>query len=120
MMRGFCILIVAISMVILAPAVADSPADALGASKNAVTMIPNATIINPMDPGYVWGNPQAIVLSGTNPVVFLNSAFKTEVGGLASGPSFTSSINRFRSDDPNAGVSNATKKAAKVGLTHWP
>jgi hypothetical protein len=120
MMSDFFILIVAISMVILAPAVANSPADALGASENASTKIPNATIINPMDPGYVWGNPQAIVLSGTNPVVFLNSAFSAEVGGLASGPSFTSSINRFRSDDPNAGVSNATKKAAKVGLTHWP
>jgi len=116
---GFSVMIGVILIALMVPAVAESPADALSANRGAA-QIPNASIINPMDPGYIWGNPQAIVLSGTDPVVFLNSAFSTEVGGLASGPTFTPSISRFRNDDPNAGASNATRKAAKIGLVHWP
>ena len=114
------IMVGVILIALMVPALAESPADALSANRGAATQMPNTSIINPMDPGYIWGNPQAIVLSGTDPVVFLNSAFSTEVGGLASGPTFTSSINRFRNDDPNAGASNATRKAAKIGLVHWP
>ena len=120
MMKEFSILIGVILIALIMPAVANSPADALSANHGAVMQPPNASIINPMDPGYIWGNPQAIILSGTDPVVFLNSAFSTEVGGLASGSSYTPSISRFRNDDPNAGVSNVTKKSAKIGLTHWP
>jgi hypothetical protein len=120
MIRDFSLLIGAILIALIVPVIAESPADALNANRGAVTQPPNASIINPMDPGYIWGNPQAIVLSGTDPAIFLNSAFSTEIGGLASGPSFTPSISRFRSDDPNAGVSNATKKAAKIGLVNWP
>jgi hypothetical protein len=31
---------------------------------------------------------------------------------------FTASINNFRNADPKAGVSNATRRTAKVGLEH--
>ena len=120
MTRDFSSFSIVILIALMVPAIAESPADALSANRGAATQTPNASIINPMDPGYIWGNPQAIVLSGTDPVVFLNSAFSTEVGGLASGPTFTSSISRFRNDDPNAGASNVTRKAAKIGLVHWP
>lgn len=77
------------------------------------------TIINPMDPGYVWGNPNAIDLAGEDPSIFEKSAFSKTAGGIMA-EMYTSSINSFRSADPKAGISNATRKAAKVGLVNWP
>jgi hypothetical protein len=77
------------------------------------------TIINPMDPGYVWGNPNAIDLSGADPSIFEKSAFNKVAGGIMS-EMYTASINRFRNADQKAGFSNATRKAAKVGLVNWP
>lgn len=77
------------------------------------------TIINPMDPGYVWGNPNAIDLAGEDPSIFERSAFSKTAGGIMA-EMYTSSINSFRSADPKAGTSNATRKAAKVGLVNWP
>jgi|WetSurMetagenome_2_1015567.scaffolds.fasta_scaffold00499_20 hypothetical protein len=77
------------------------------------------TIINPMDPGYVWGNPNAIDLAGADPSIFEKSAFSKTAGGIMA-EMYTSSINSFRSADPKAGTSNATRKAAKVGLVNWP
>jgi len=79
----------------------------------------NRTIINPMDPGYVWGNPNAIDLAGEDPSIFEKSAFSKTAGGIMA-EMYTSSINSFRSADPKAGISNATRKAAKVGLVNWP
>jgi hypothetical protein len=72
-----------------------------------------------MDPGYVWGNPNAIDLSGADPSIFEKSAFNKVAGGIMS-EMYTASINRFRSADQKAGISNATRKAAKVGLVNWP
>jgi len=111
--------IAAVLMALIAPVFAESPSDTINPNRDVVNESINRTIINPMDPGYVWGNPLAIDLTNLNPVIFENSAFKKNPGGLMS-DMFTTSINNFRNADPNAGVSNATRKAAKVGLVHWP
>jgi len=109
----------AILIALIAPVLAESPSDAIKPNRDANNASINRTIINPMDPGYVWGNPRAIDLTSLNPVIFESSAFNKVPGGLMS-DMFTASINNFRSADPKAGVSNATRKAAKVGLVHWP
>jgi hypothetical protein len=104
---------------LMVPVLAESPADAINPNRDAVIKSTNVTIINPMDPGYVWGNPLAIDLTNMNPGIFENNAFKKTPGGLMS-DMFTASINDFRNADPKAGASNATRNAAKVGLVHWP
>jgi hypothetical protein len=111
--------IAAVLMALIAPVLAESPADAINPNRDVVNKSINMTIINPMDPGYVWGNPLAIDLTNLNPDIFENTAFKKNPGGLMS-DMFTTSINDFRNADLKAGVSNATMKAAKVGLVHWP
>ncbi len=106
-----------------APVLAESPSEAISANNDAgnvsSNMSINRTIIDPMDPGYIWGNPNAIDLSGANPAIFESNAFNKVPGGLMS-DMYTSSINSFRRADPKAGVSNVTRKAAKVGLINWP
>lgn len=120
MKKIFNILIGAIIIAMIAPIYAQVPSDVVNLNREAVEKFYNRTIINPMDPGYVWGNPFAIVLSGVNPDIFQNTAFGKDPGGLTSGNLYTSSINNFRNSDKNAGDSNATKKVAKVGLVNWP
>jgi hypothetical protein len=114
---NFRIAIAALLIALIAPVLAELPSDAIDPNRNAVNESINRTIINPMDPGYVWGNPLAIDLTNLNPEIFDNTAFKKNPGGLMS-DMFTTSINDFRNADPKAGASNATRKAAKVGLVH--
>ncbi|MFZ3147790.1 MAG: hypothetical protein WA137_01975 [Methanothrix sp.] len=112
-------IIAALLIALIAPVLAESPSDAIDPNRDALNESVNRTIINPMDPGYIWGNPLAIDLSNLNPGIFENTAFKKNPGGLMS-DMFTASINNFRNADPKAGASNATRRAAKVGLVHWP
>jgi hypothetical protein len=114
---NFRIAIAALLIALIAPVLAELPSDAIDPNRNAVNESINRTIINPMDPGYVWGNPLAIDLTNLNPEIFDNTAFKKNPGGLMS-DMYTSSINDFRNADPKAGVSNITMKAARVGLVH--
>lgn len=115
--KNFKVAIAAILIALIAPVLAESPSDAVSSNREAANQSVNRTIINPMDPGYVWGNPRAIDLSNLNPDIFESSAFKMTPGGLMS-DMYTSSINDFRNADPKAGVSNATRKAATLGLIH--
>ena len=114
---NFKAVVAAILIALIAPVLAESPSDAINPNRDSVNKSINRTIINPMDPGYVWGNPLAIDLTNLNPGVFESPSFKMTPGGLMS-DMFTASINEFRSADPNAGASNVTRKAAKVGLIH--
>jgi len=116
--KNFKVVITAILIALIAPVLAESPSDAVNSNRESVNESVNRTVINPMDPGYVWENPLAIDLTNLNPVIFENAAFNKNPGGLMS-DMFTTSINDFRNADPNAGASNATRKAAKVGLVHW-
>lgn len=120
MRKNFSLPIGILLIALIAPVVAELPSDVVNMSRGTVDLLPNRTIINPMDPGYVWGNPLAIELSGVNPAIFENSAFRKDPGGLTSGSLYTTSINDFRNADANAGESNATKKVAKIGLVNWP
>jgi hypothetical protein len=120
MNKNFSILIGAVLIALIAPAVAVLPSDVVNLNRGEVEQFYNRSIINPMDPGYVWGNPYAIDLSGIDPAVFQNAAFRKDPGGLMSSSLYTSSINDFRNADPSAGDSNTTKKAAKIGLVNWP
>jgi hypothetical protein len=135
---AFAVLLIPL-IALAAPVLAESPSEIIGAdndasnissnvsgnmSSNISTIIPSnvsikRTIINPMDPGYVWGNPNAIDLSGADPSIFEKSSFNKVADGIMS-EMYTASINRFRNADPKAGISNATRKAAKVGLVNWP
>lgn len=117
--KNFEIVIAAVLIALMAPALAESPSDAIDPHRDSGSKSVNMTIINPMDPGYVWGNPLAVDLTNLNPGVFENAAFMKNPGGLMS-DMFTTSINDFRNSDPKAGDSNATRKTAKVGLVHWP
>jgi len=108
----------AILIALIAPVLAQSPSEAIKPN-DANNVSINRTVINPMEPGYVWGNPQAIDLTNLNPEIFESSAFNKVPGGLMS-DMYTASINSFRRADPKAGVSNATRRAAKVGLVNWP
>ncbi len=119
MKKNINILIGAVLIALIAPAIAELPSDTVNANREAIEQLYNRSIINPMDPGYVWGNPLSIDLSGVDPVIFQNAAFRKDPGGLASGSLYTTSINDFRNADPSAGDSNATRKIAKVGLVHW-
>jgi hypothetical protein len=113
-------LIVAVTLIsLVAPVFSESPSDAVNSNRDAVNKSLNRTIIDPMDPGYVWGNPLAIDLSNLDPGIFENAAFRKDPGGLMSSM-YTASISAFREDDPKAGTSNATRKAARVGLVNWP
>ena len=114
------ILIGAVLIALIAPVVAESPSDAAIMNRDAVKPLSSAPILDPNDPGFIWGNPFAIDLSGVDPVIFQSAAFNLDTGGLASSYAYTTSINDFRSADSNAGDSNVTKKAAKIGLVHWP
>lgn len=120
MMKNYNILIGAVLVALIAPVVAILPSDAVNTNREVVEQIYNRSIVNPMDPGYVWGNPLTIDLSGVNPAVFQNAAFRKDPGGVMSSSLYTTSINDFRNADPGAGDSNATKKVAKIGLVNWP
>jgi hypothetical protein len=115
----------AILIALIAPVLAQSPSEAIKPNRDADdtndtnNVSINRTVINPMEPGYIWGNPRAIDLTNLNPEIFENSAFNKVPGGLMS-DMYTASINNFRRADPKAGVSNATRRAAKVGLVNWP
>jgi hypothetical protein len=69
---------------LIAPVLAESPSDTINPNRDVVNESINRTIINPMDPGYIWGNPLAIDLTNMNPVIFENTAFKKNPGGLMS------------------------------------
>ena len=120
MRKEFSILVGVVLIALVAQAAADSPSDVVNLNRKAAYQPPNTSIINPMDPGYVWGNPQAIALSGINPLVFESAVFKKDPGGLTLGSLYTTSIDNFLKADPEAGASNATKKTAKIGLVNWP
>ncbi len=120
MEKALGLLIGIILVALLAPANGQPPSDVVNLNRDAVENFYNRTIINPMDPGYIWGNPFAIVLSGVNPDIFQNAAFRKDPGGMTSGNLYTSSINDFRTSGMDAGKSNATKKAARIGLMNWP
>jgi hypothetical protein len=120
MRRNLNILIGAVLIALIAPAIAESPSDAAVMNRDAVKPLSGLPIVDPNDPGFIWGSPLAIDLSGVDPVIFQSAAFHMDTGGLASGNLYTTSMNEFRTADLNAGDSNATKKAAKIGLVHWP
>jgi hypothetical protein len=120
MKRNHNLIIGAIFMALIAPVVAELPSDAANANREAVERPFTTAIIDPMDPGYIWGNPLSIDLSGVKPAIFQNAPFSMDSGGLTSGSLYTTSINDFRNADSNAGASNATRKVAKIGLVHWP
>ena len=110
------ILVGAIFIALIAPIVAQLPSDAINGNREAVGQPSTTTIINPMDPNYIWGNPLAVDLNGVNPAVFQNMAFSKDPGGILGSSLYTTSINDFRKADPNAGYSNVPMKVAKVGL----
>ena len=118
MKKNLNILIGAILIALVAPIIAQLPSEAISGNREAVGQPSTAVIVNPMDPNYVWGNPQALDLNGVNPVIFQNAAFSKESGGILGSSLYTTSINDFRNADPNAGYSNVTKKTAKVGLVN--
>ncbi|NMC10560.1 MAG: hypothetical protein GYA39_06250 [Methanothrix sp.] len=120
MKKEFSFLVGAILIALVAQAAAESPSDVVNLNRKAAYQPPNTSIINPMDPGYVWGNPLAIGLSGINPLVFESAVFKKDPGGLTLGSLYTTSIDNFLKADPEAGASNVTKKTAKIGLVNWP
>ena len=60
---NFKVVIAALLIVLIAPVLAESPSDAVSSNREIVNESVNRTIINPMDPGYVWGNPLAIDLT---------------------------------------------------------
>ena len=110
-------LIAAILIFLTAPILAERPSDALSKSPESSDYSINRTVINPNDPGFVWGNPNAIDLTGRDSRVFESPSFMMTPGGLMS-DMYTSSINSFRRSDPNAGASNATRKTALLGLVN--
>lgn len=120
MRKIFYLLVGAILMALAAPVVAELPSDAVKMNRQAVEQHYSRPIINPMDPGYIWGVPFAVNLSGVDPVIFENAAFRKDPGGLTSGYLYTTSINDFRNADRNAGDSNATKNVSRLGLINLP
>jgi hypothetical protein len=122
--KNAALAVILIPLIALAtPVLAESPSEIIRADHEASNVSSNVsinrTVINPMDPGYVWGNPNAIDLAGANPSIFEKSAFNKVAGGIMA-EMYTASINSFRSADPKAGISNVSRKAAKVGLVNWP
>ena len=115
MKKIFGILVMTTMLAMIATAVAQIPSEAVKDNRENVSTI-DRTAVNPFDPAYVWGNPYAVALSGTSPAIFQNIAFKKTPGGVASA-TYTESINAFLAYDPDAGKSNITVNAAKVGLT---
>jgi hypothetical protein len=112
------ILIVAVLIALIAPAIAELSSDE--DTNYGIEQLYNASMMKPMDPHYIWINPLAIDLSGVNPEIFQNSEFSKDPYGMSSGNQFTASISRFLNADPSAGASKVVKRAAKVGLVHWP
>lgn len=119
-MRKLNLLVEILLLALIAPAVAEMPSDAVSKNREAAEQLSNRSIINPMDPAYVWGNPFAIVLSGINPAIFQSASFGKDPDGMASGNLWTSSISHFRKSDPNSGFSHVARKSAKIGLVYWP
>jgi len=78
---NFKVVIAALLIVLIAPVIAESPSDAVSSNREIVNKSVNRSIINPMDPGYVWGNPLAIDLTSLNPGIFDSPAFKMTPGG---------------------------------------
>jgi hypothetical protein len=111
------IIIGSILISLMAPAFALLPSDAVNSNKEQSGQQFNMTVINP---AYSWSSPPAIDLSGINPAVFRNNAFKKNPGGMSSGSLYTESIDYFLRDDPDAGTGKIAMKAAKIGLVHWP
>ncbi|VVB63832.1 Uncharacterised protein [uncultured archaeon] len=113
------ILIVAVLIALVAPAIAELSSEEVD-TNYGIEQLYNASMMKPMDPHYIWINPLAIELSGVNPEIFQNTEFSKDPDGMSSGNQFTASISRFLNADPNAGVSKVVKRVAKVGLVHWP
>lgn len=118
MKRNLNILIGAILIALIAPIVAQTPSDAINNNRDAIMQPSTPTIINPMDPNYIWGNPLAIELSNVDPVIFQSGAFANERGGILGSSLYTTSINDFLRADEKAGYSKVPKKAAKIGLVN--
>ena len=112
------ILIVAVLIALVAPAIAELSSDE--DTNYGIEQLYNASMMKPMDPNYIWINPLAIDLSGVNPGIFQNAEFSKDPDGMSSGNLFTASISRFLNADPSAGASKVVKSVAKVGLIHWP
>ena len=115
MAKIFSIMVLATMLALIAPAIAQLPSEAVASNREDISAI-NRSIINQFDPTYVWKNPYALDLSGISPAVFGNIAFAKSPGGVSSAL-YTESINEFLSRDPDAGKSNITVNAARVGLT---
>jgi hypothetical protein len=109
--------IAAALIVLLAPVLAELPSDAVSSNQGDVNYSINRTTNNPNDPGFIWGNPLAVDLTGVSSTVFDSPSFQMTPGGLMS-DMYTSSINAFRRADQKAGVSKAAKKTALVGLVN--
>jgi len=116
MRKEFSFLAGAILIALIAQAAAESPSDVVNLNRKAAYQPPNTSIINPMDPGYVWGNPQAIALSGINPLVFESAVFKKDPGGLTLGSLYTTSIDNFLKADPEAGQVTLPRKQQRLAL----
>jgi hypothetical protein len=126
----------AILMALIAPCVAELPPDTVNANRSVAEQPSNSSLSSvasaslaasgvSMDPGhfwgkYFWGNRPVIHLSGMSPEVFQSATFGKYPGGLSSGVVYTTSITDFINADPNAGASNVSKKAARIGLIYWP
>jgi len=113
------ILIGAILIALIAPALAVSPSYELNTTREAVEPLSNASTINPIHAVSTWGNLFMLDLSGVDPAIFDTQAFRKEPGGLSSGDLYTSSMEDFRNSDSDAGISKVTKKAAKLGLVNY-
>jgi hypothetical protein len=119
MKKIFEILILAVMIALVAPVIAELSSDEED-TNYGVEQLYNESMMQPMDPHYIWLNPLAVDLSRVNPEIFQNAEFSKDPDGMSSGNQFTASISRFLNSDPNAGTSKVVKSLAKVGLVHWP
>ena len=120
MKDNFNILIGLALIALIAPTVAQLPQDSLIANGGSVGQLPYASMVNPINSGYVRGNLVFIDLSKINPAIFNTAAFSKEPGGMSSGDLYTTSVNDFLKSGINGGISNVPMKPVKVGLVHWP
>lgn len=102
--------------ILIALIIAELPSYAINENYISVGQPYNASIINPVGPGYYLNNMPIISLSGVNPSIFKSAAFAKEPGGLSSGSPYTSSINNFLNGDLEAGISKIIKRPVRLGL----
>ena len=78
-------LIAAVLIVLTAPVLAELPSDAVSICRGSADYSINRTIINPNDPGFIWGNPRAIDLTSLDSEVFESPSFQMTPGGVNAG-----------------------------------